>query len=331
MSTPQNSEGSTERDVTMKIEDITGITVVGAGTMGHGIAQVCAWAGYDTWLNDADANVLSRALDRVKANLFMLVENGVITRDDAEAIPLHIRTTSSLEEAARNADFVIEAVPEVMEIKKKLLQKLDRICADRAILASNTSSLSITELASATKRSEKIVGMHWWNPPPLIPLVEIFRGAKTSDETVEVTRALVLKLKKVPAVCLESPGYLGVRLQAALTIEAMKILAEGLASAEDVDAAVKNSFGLRLPVVGPLEVADLGGLDVFLKAYDYLYKITGDKKYETPELLKRKVEEGKLGVKTGEGFYKYTDASMKALASRRDTWLLKRLKEMSGK
>lgn len=315
----------------MRIEDIATISVIGAGTMGHGIAQVCASAGYEIWLNDADPRILSRALDRVRADLAMLAESGVITRTEAEAVPSRIKIASNLEEATRNTDFVIEAVPEMMEIKKELYKKLDHICPERTILASNTSSLSVTDLASNTTRPEKIVGMHWWNPPSLIPLVEVFRGAKTSPETVEVTRALVLKLKKVPAVCLESPGYLSVRLQLALTTEAMRILAEGIASAEDIDASVKNSFGLRLPMVGPLEVVDLGGLDVFLGAYNYLYKATGDKKYEPPELLKQTVKEGKLGVKTGEGFYKYTEESMKALVSRRDGWLLKRLKETSGK
>lgn len=315
----------------MKVEDIKKISVIGAGTMGHGIAQVCASAGYNTWLNDVDADILDKALDRLKANLAMLVENGVVTLKDAEAVPLRIKGTLSLEDAAGNADFVIEAAPEVMELKKQLFRKLDRICPERAILASNTSSLSITELASATERPQKIVGMHWWNPPTLIPLVEVLRGGRTSDETTGVTRALILKLNKVPAVCNEAPGYLGVRLQAALVIEAMKILAEGVASAEDIDAAVKNSFGLRLPIIGPLETVDLGGLDVFLRAYDYLYKVTGDKMYETPEVLRRKVDEGKLGVKTEEGFYKYDENSKKELMNRRDNWLLKWLKEMSGK
>jgi 3-hydroxybutyryl-CoA dehydrogenase len=315
----------------MKVEDVRNIAVIGAGTMGHGIAQVCACAGYQVWLNDVQAMVLNRALDRVKTDLAMLAENGVITRAEAEAAPLRINMVANLEETAKNADFLIEAVPEVMEIKKELYRKLDRICPEKTILASNTSSLSITDIASITARPTRIIGMHWWNPPALIPLVEIFRGVKTSAETVEVTRALVLKLKKVPAVCLESPGYLGVRLQAALVIEAMRILTEGIASAEDIDAAVRNGFGLRLPVVGPLEVVDLGGLDVFLGAYDYLYKITGDRKYETPELLRQKVEQGKLGVKTREGFYRYSEDSMRALMKKRDSWLLRWSKEMSNK
>ena len=314
----------------MRVEDVKQIAVVGAGTMGRGIAQVCASAGYDTWLNDVDGKALSSAFERVKVNLAMLVENGIITLEEAEAVSMRMNRTVSLEEASTNADFVIEAAPEVMETKKQLFRKLDRICSERAILASNTSSLSITGLGSATKRPEKVVGMHWWNPANLIPLVEVLRGVRTSDETVEVTRALVLKLKKVPALCRESPGYLGVRLQAALVTEAMKILAEGLADAEDIDAAVRNSFGLRLPIMGPLQIVDLGGLDIFLQAYDHLYKLTGDSKYQTPGLLRQKVKEGKLGVKTGEGFYKYTEDSSRASMSRRDNWLLKHLKEMSG-
>lgn len=171
--------------------------------------------------------------------------------------------------------------------------------------------------------------MHWWNPPYLMPLVEIIKGAKTSDSTVNLTRSFTYRLRKVPVVCKDSPGFIGVRLQAALVIEAISILEQGLASAEDIDTTVKMSLGFRLPVIGPLETVDMGGMDTFLYAYDYLRNKLGEK-FRPPDLLRQNVKEGRLGLKTGKGFYEYTTESAEALIKRRDEWILRQLKELTG-
>jgi 3-hydroxybutyryl-CoA dehydrogenase len=230
-----------------------------------------------------------------------------------------------LAEAVKDADFVIEAVTEDLNLKKNLFKELDALCPKHTILATNTSSFSITEIASATTRQDKVVGTHWWNPPYLMPLVEIVQGKRTSDETVSTTKDFIAKLGKVPVICKDSPGFLGVRLQAALVIEAVSMLEEGLATAEDIDTAVKMTLGLRLPILGPLETVDLGGMDTFLYAYDYLYKTLGEK-FKPPNLLKRKVELGELGIKTGKGFYDYKGKDIKSIIKRRDEWLIEQLK-----
>jgi 3-hydroxybutyryl-CoA dehydrogenase len=264
-------------------------------------------------------------LDEIKSNLQVLVEKDVITRKEVDEALSRIRCETSLAEAVRDADFVIEVVTEDLNLKKNLFKELDALCPKHTILATNTSSFSITEIASATTRQDKVVGTHWWNPPYLMPLVEIVKGKRTSDETVSTTKDFIAKLGKVPVICKDSPGFLGVRLQAALVIEAVSMLEEGLATAEDIDTAVKMTLGLRLPILGPLETVDLGGMDTFLYAYDYLYKTLGEK-FKPPNLLKRKVELGELGIKTGKGFYDYKGKDIKSIIKRRDEWLIEQLK-----
>jgi len=309
----------------MVAKGIQKVAVVGAGIMGHGIAQVCAQAGYKTSIVRRRPELLQQALDEIKSNLQVLVEKDVITRKEVDEALSGIRCETSLAEAVRDADFVIEAVTEDLNLKKNLFKELDALCPKHTILATNTSSFSITEIASATTRQDKVVGTHWWNPPYLMPLVEIVQGKRTSDETVSTTKDFIAKLGKVPVICKDSPGFLGVRLQAALVIEAVSMLEEGLATAEDIDTAVKMTLGLRLPILGPLETVDLGGMDTFLYAYDYLYKTLGEK-FKPPNLLKRKVELGELGIKTGKGFYDYKGKDIKSIIKRRDEWLIEQLK-----
>jgi 3-hydroxybutyryl-CoA dehydrogenase len=309
----------------MVAKGIQKVAVVGAGIMGHGIAQVCAQAGYKTSIVRRRPELLQQALDEIKSNLQVLVEKDVITRKEVDKALSGIRCETSLAEAVRDADFVIEAVTEDLNLKKNLFKELDALCPKHTILATNTSSFSITEIASATTRQDKVVGTHWWNPPYLMPLVEIVQGKRTSDETVSTTKDFIAKLGKVPVICKDSPGFLGVRLQAALVIEAVSMLEEGLATAEDIDTAVKMTLGLRLPILGPLETVDLGGMDTFLYAYDYLYKMLGEK-FKPPNLLKRKVELGELGIKTGKGFYDYKGKDIKSIIKRRDEWLIEQLK-----
>lgn len=310
----------------MAIEDVKKIAVIGAGIMGHGITQVCAQAGYETSLTRKRVELLEEAIKEIKFNLKTFSEKGIIDQNEIEKILSRIRCETNVEEAVKNADFVIEAVVENMDVKKSIFKELDKLCPEHTILATNTSSFSITEIASVTGRPEKVVGMHWWNPPYLMPLIEIVKGQHTSLETIKITKQLVQNLKKMPVVCKDSPGFLGVRLQAAIVIEAISMLEEGLASAEDIDTAVKMTLGLRLPILGPLEIVDLGGMDTFLYAYDYLHKTLGEK-FRPPGMLRRKVESKELGIKTGKGFYDYTGKSVASIIKRRNEWLIKQLKE----
>jgi len=301
------------------------VAVIGAGVMGHGIAQVCAQAGYETSITRKRVELLQQTLNKIKSNFQMLVEREIITKDEADDALSKIKCKTSLAEVVKDADFVIEAVVEDMNVKKRVFKKLDELCPKHAILATNTSSFRITEIASATNRQDKVVGTHWWNPPYLMPLVEIIKGEHTSTETVNVTKDFITRLGKVPVICKDSPGFLGVRLQAALIIEAISMLEEGLATAEDIDTAVKMTLGFRLPILGPLEIVDLGGMDTFFYAYSYLYNTLGDK-FKPPNLLRRKAESGELGIKTGKGFYDYTSKDIDSIIRRRDEWLLNQLK-----
>jgi 3-hydroxybutyryl-CoA dehydrogenase len=314
----------------MKLEEIKTIAVIGTGIMGHGISHVCAQAGYKVNIATRSPETLGLALSSIKSELETLVGKGILTKEHAEAAFSRIEGTLDRSEAVKNADFVIEAVKEDIDLKKRIFKEFDEQCPKHTILATNTSSFSIAEVASATKRQDKVVGMHWWNPPYAMPLIEVIKGAKTSKDTIELTKRLTTKLGKVPVICKDSPGFIGVRLQAALFTEAMSILEQGLASAEDIDTTVKMSLGIRLPVIGPLETLDMGGLDTFLYAYDYLHEKLGEK-FQPPKNLRQNVKEGRLGLKTKKGFYEYTPESAAALTKRRDEWILKQLKERTEK
>ena len=311
----------------MKVDDIKTIAVIGSGIMGYGIAQVCAQAGYKTNITRKRVELLQQSIDKIRSNLQMLAEKEVITKDEVDKTISRIEGKTSIVEAVADADFVIESVIEDMDVKKSVFEELDKSSPKHAILTTNTSTFTITEIASVTKRQDKVAGMHWWNPPYLMPLVEIIKSDKTSDETIDVIKELVLRLGKVPAVCKDSPGFLGVRLQWALVNEAITMLEQGLASAEDIDTAVKMTLGFRTPILGPLETVDLGGMDTFFYAYDYLAEKLGEK-YRPPGLLRHKVRSGELGIKSGKGFYRYTDESIKQIIKRRDEWLIEQLKNL---
>lgn len=303
------------------------VAIIGAGTMGHGIALVWALGGFAVSLMDISQKILKGALDSISAELSTLVKSGIISDKKSKDAYQRIRVTTDLREAVDRAEFVTESVVENLELKKKIFSELDHLCQKDVILASNTSSFSITEIASSTKNRERVLGTHWWNPPYLMPLVEIVKGTETSEEVAERTKALILKLGKMPVYCKDRPGFVGVRLQAALVIEAIRILEEGTATAEDIDTAVTMTLGFRLPVIGPLQIVDLGGMDVFLNAYDYLYQKLGDR-FRPPRLLREKVKAGELGIKTSSGFYRYSPEIIKELTRRRDEWIIKHLKEI---
>jgi 3-hydroxybutyryl-CoA dehydrogenase len=281
--------------------DIKTIGVVGAGTMGNGIAQVCAQAGYHVIMNDREDAFVQRGLSSISKSLGKLAEKGKFSAEERDAIYGRITPSTTLEDLSR-ADLVIEAVFEKLEVKRDVLARLDAICRPETILASNTSSISITKLAAATKRPDKVIGMHFFNPVPIMQLIEIIRALQTSQETFDTIRELSVKLGKTPVAVQDSPGFVTNRVLMPLLNEAMFTLMEGVASAEDIDTAVK--LGLNHPM-GPLTLADYVGLDVCLDVMEVLYRELGDPKFRPCPLLRKMVDAGYLGRKSGQGFYKY--------------------------
>jgi 3-hydroxybutyryl-CoA dehydrogenase len=290
----------------VRVEDIKRVAIIGFGTMGSGIAQVVAQAGYEVIARDVADDLLKRGLDLIKSGPFGLekaVERGKITREQAEATLSRIKVTTDLAAAVKDADFVIEAAFENLDLKKKIFREVDELAPPHAIIASNTSTLSITALASATKRPEKVAGMHFFNPAQVMRLVEIVRGLQTSDETVEVVKGFAQKLGKTPIIVNKDvPGFVANRIGFAAILEAIRLYEEGVASAQDIDTAMK--LGYNWPM-GPLELADLIGLDVLLDANESIYAETRDQKYNPPVILRQMVRAGWLGRKTKRGFYTY--------------------------
>jgi 3-hydroxybutyryl-CoA dehydrogenase len=314
----------------MRPEDVRKVAVIGAGTMGHGIAQTFALAGYQVTMNARHETSLSAAMAKIGSNLEMLEKNGIAPAGSGAKALQNLRTTTVRSDAVREADFVIESATEDPVVKKEIFGQLAQECSDWAILSTNTSSISVTEMTAGVKNSSRCVGMHWWNPPHLMPLVEIVKAQGTSDETVETTKAITRRLGKFPVVCKDHPGFLGVRLQNAIVVEGARMLQEGLASSEDIDTAVKLTLGLRLPIMGPLRLVDLGGMDVFVGAYDYLASKLGEK-YGPPEIMKDLVKQGRLGIKKGGGFYTYTPEEAARIVKERDEWLIQKSKELKAK
>lgn len=287
--------------------DVKKIAVIGAGTMGRGIAHVAAVGGFDVSLQDIAEEQLKRALETIEANLKKAVEKGKLTEDGAEAALARISVTTDMEEAAQDADLVIEAVFEIMELKIDVFRRLDEICPPHTVLATNTSTMSPTEIGAATGRPEKCIAMHFFNPVHKMKLVEIVRGLDTSDETYEIVRQVAARMGKETVQVNEFPGFVTSRLNCLIGNEAMNMLMEGVASAEDIDKAVR--LGLNHPM-GPLELADLVGLDVRLRNLEYLHKTLGERFRPSPLLVKY-VKAGRLGRKTGKGIYDYTGSQDK--------------------
>jgi len=277
------------------------IAVIGAGIMGRGIAQVAALGGYRTLLEDVLPAALRKAESELRANLDKAVELKKVSSQDAEAAIGRLEYAGSVEEAAREADLVIEAVPEEMESKIEIFTLLDKICRPETILASNTSSLSITEIASVTYRAKKCVGMHFFNPVHKMKLLEVVRALETDDETIAAATEVGRRMQKEVVVIRESPGFITSRVNAMIGNEAFYMLQEGIASAADIDKALK--LGLNHPM-GPFELVDLVGLDTRLHILEYLHKALGEK-YRPAPLLVQYVKAGRLGKKSGRGVYEY--------------------------
>jgi 3-hydroxybutyryl-CoA dehydrogenase len=280
------------------------IAVIGAGIMGRGIAHVAALGGYRTILEDLLPNALRKAEDEIRVNLDKAVELGKLSAGAAEAARGRLEYAGSVEEAAREADLVIEAVPEEMESKIEIFTLLDKICRPGTILASNTSSLSITEIASVTYRAKKCLGMHFFNPVHKMKLLEIVRALETDDDTLATAVDVGKRMGKEVVVIKESPGFITSRINAMIGNEAFYMLQEGIASAEDIDKALK--LGLNHPM-GPFEMVDLVGLDTRLHILEYLHKTLGEK-YRPAPLLVQYVKAGRLGRKSGRGVYEYPES-----------------------
>ena len=283
--------------------DFKKVGVLGAGIMGAGIAQVAAQAGMQVVMRDVEDRFLEKGMDTIKQSLGRMVKKEKTTQADADAAVARIRCTKDLVEAAKGVDVVIEAIPEILSLKIETYRVMDRECAPHVIFASNTSGLSITEMASATKRPDRFIGMHFFNPVPMMQLIEIVKGFSTSGETVKTIEALSAKMGKTSIVVSDTPGFATTRLIGVLQNEAIHAYAEGIASAADIDKGMR--LGMNHPM-GPLELADFVGLDTLLHCMDNLYREYGDPKYRPPLLLRQMVRAGHLGRKTGRGFYDYT-------------------------
>ena len=276
--------------------------VVGAGIMGAGVGQLCAQQGYDVTIVDTSDEIVEKAKAKVTAGLGRRVEKGKITQEDMDSVLSHMNWATGLE-LAKDSDFVVEAVYENIDLKKEVFKTLDSICSPETILASNTTALSVSEVATATSRADKVIGMHFFNPAVIMKLVEIIRGDSTSDETIETTRKFAESLGKVPiTTAKEAPAGIVSRVLAGLLNEAAVVYSDGIASAEDIDEAMKLGAGLPM---GPLALIDMIGLDIHLAKMETLYGKLKDERYNPPEIIKKMIAEGKLGKKSGEGFYKY--------------------------
>ncbi len=281
--------------------EIRQVAVIGAGTMGNGIAQVLAQAGYSVAMIDVLPQQLAKGMAAIERSLARLVDKGKLAPPEREATLARIRTGTDLRLAA-NTDLAVEAVVESAEVKKEVLHGLDGFVAPQGIIASNTSSISITELAAATRRPSQVIGMHFMNPVPLMQLVEVIRGLTTSEETVAATVAIVRRLGKTPVVVNDAPGFVANRILMPMINEAAYTLMEGVADAEAIDTVMK--LGMNHPM-GPLALADLIGLDICLAIMEVLQRNLGDDKYRPCPLLRRMVAAGYLGRKSGRGFYNY--------------------------
>lgn len=288
------------------------ISIIGAGTMGNGIAQVFAMNNYHVNLIDLNSNSLSKGLNSIVTNLDRMIKRDIISSDQKITTLDNIITTMEIN-SAKSSDLVIEAVTENIEIKLKLFKQLDQICSKETILATNTSSISITEIAASTNRPEKVIGMHFMNPVPIMKLVEVIRGRKTSDETTKSIIGISETIKKIAIEVNDYPGFIANRILLPMINEAIEALNTGVAKVNNIDSIMKIGMGYPM---GPLQLADFIGLDVCLSILEVMHEGFKDSKYAPSELLVNMVKSGKLGVKSGEGFYDYSESKKAELVAK---------------
>ena len=314
--------------ILMKAEEISHVGLLGAGMVGHGLALHFARAGYQVSLYSRTQQTLDKAIESIGSNLRVLMEGQAGVEDDIKKTISRIAATRNMDEAVAKASIIIESVAEDLGVKQDLFRKLDEMCPGNTILATNTSVISITAIASKAKNRDRIIGTHFWFPPYLIPLVEVVKGRDTSDETMETTYQFMKKAGKYPIKCLKDvPGFVANRLQHALWREAISIVEKGIADAATVDDAIKQSFGIRVPVLGPIENADMVGLDLVLAIHNTVLQDLEASPDPSP-LLKEKVAKGELGFKSGKGLYdSWTPERMKGTRAR----LMKHLIDYSRK
>lgn len=282
--------------------EVKKITVLGSGTMGHGIAQAAIAAGFEVVLYDIDQALIDKGVVRIRKSMMKRVEKGKLAREKMDADLARLKTSTDLQEAAKDADFVIEAVIEDLNLKKKIFTELDRICKPEAILSSNTSVLSVTAMAGATQRKDQVVGTHFFNPAAVMKLVEIVCPVGVSEKTVVIAMDTMKKMGKVPIRAKDTPGFIVNRLLGPLYMTAAQMVLEGTASADDIDTAMKLGAGHPM---GPCELADFGGFDVIQMAQDSVFEYTHSESDKLNILYRKMIEAGRLGVKNGRGFYDY--------------------------
>ena len=314
----------------MRAEEIRTIGVIGAGLMGHGIAQVFALRGYKVKLFDNDPKNLESAPERIRNNLQTLLEMSLVESQGLENCLNHLQLCHTLTEMCAGAELIIEAVSENVDLKRAIFGDLERFTTPQTILCSNTSGISIRLICENLQFKERVVGTHFWNPPHIIPCVEVIKSQFTTDEVFHIVIELLEGVGKKPVRVLKDiPGFLGNRLQHALWREAISLVENGMADPEDIDRVVKYGFGLRLPFVGPLETADLAGLDLVYGVHKYLFSHLENRSTPSP-LLKTLVDQKATGVKAKKGFYNWTDERIKQIIQQRDKALLKMSEVMKG-
>jgi len=312
----------------MDARSIRNVVVVGSGTMGPGIALTFARAGLNVFLVDLRREILEKGLEKIRSYLEVFAELSVIRKEDPDAILSRIQTTTDLEEACGKADYFMEAVPEVLEVKQDVFRQADRWCPKGTILASNASNMRVAPIALVTGRPERVLVTHWVNPPHIIQLVEIAVGTSTSDDTAQTVREFLTRAGKAPIVCKDTLSYLNNAMQVALTKAALELWERGVASPEDIDRAVNTGFGFRLPIVGPLAFLDMAGLDNVRDGWAYLNKMTGGEFGPLPQAVQKLVDQGHWGLKTGKGIYPYSEKEVRELAKEREKKLILQLKAL---
>ena len=294
--------------------------------MGHGFAQIFAMNHFSVSLVDENEELLKRARGWIVDNLNYMVELGEIGQERVQPTLSHIQFTTNLKQTASKADYVLEAINENLDLKKRLFQQLGSWTRPHVVLATNTSSFDINELSADTSHPERVIGTHWFHPPQITPCVEVIPSDTTSPEAIEIATTLMRGIGKVPTRCKSAPGFVANRIQLAMAAEALAIVEAGLATPEEVDQIVRTSFGFRLSAYGPFQICDQAGADTYYSIYEYLYEKLKREQMKPSPLLKKQVEQGRLGLKTGRGFYEYGQGAVDAMKRERDRKLYSRLR-----